>query len=302
MDFGLSGPEQAFATRCGRFPGQPPETFLEDGTDAGYARGPLARLHPRARRARWLSMGWPREHAPGAAESYCSSAGGAGRGRRALRPLSGCLQVSDSISATARRPCSGRSSAVARGEASFGRATASPGAGSDLLALTTRARLDGITGCSTAARSGRARRPSRVRHRAGPHDPIHPPPWPHHVDGGQPAARDGRAPDPQPDGPRLPLRDLHGRRAGTARLGAGQAGRGLQPAPERARHRSLLGALLQGAVPPPDPGAARRIREHRPAGGCGGAAAARHAATKSRPSTRSAPRGLAHRTRPAGHR
>src|SRR5216684_4922176 len=26
---------------------------------------------------------------------------------------------------------------------------------------------------------------------------IHPPPWPHHVDGGQPTARDGRAPDPR---------------------------------------------------------------------------------------------------------
>jgi alkylation response protein AidB-like acyl-CoA dehydrogenase len=59
-------------------------------------------------------------------------------------PLSGCLQVSDSIirngSETLRREILPR---VARGEATFWQGYSEPGAGSDLLALQTRARLDG---------------------------------------------------------------------------------------------------------------------------------------------------------------
>ena len=54
MDFGLSAAEQAFADEVRAFlRAHPPETFPEDGTDAGYGSGrALARLHPRARRAR----------------------------------------------------------------------------------------------------------------------------------------------------------------------------------------------------------------------------------------------------------
>ncbi|NJO12771.1 MAG: AMP-binding protein, partial [Gammaproteobacteria bacterium] len=67
----------------------------------------------------------------------------------------------------------------------------------------------------------------RVRGGAGAHRPrVHPPSRPHHADGGQPAARHGRAADSQSDRPGLPLRDLHGRRARARRLGDGKPGEG----------------------------------------------------------------------------
>jgi alkylation response protein AidB-like acyl-CoA dehydrogenase len=148
MDFGLSGPEQAFADEVRAFlQAHPPETFLEDGTDAGYGSGAHSHAFTRALGERgWLSMGWPREHGGQARPmSYLLvlleelAAAGAPFG-----PLSGCLQVSDSIirngSETLQREILPR---VARGEASFWQGYSEPGAGSDLLALTTRARLDG---------------------------------------------------------------------------------------------------------------------------------------------------------------
>jgi alkylation response protein AidB-like acyl-CoA dehydrogenase len=148
MDFGLSGAEQAFADEVRAFlQAHPPETFLEDGTDAGYGSGAHSHAFTRALGERgWLSMGWPREHGGQARPmSYLLvlleelAAAGAPFG-----PLSGCLQVSDSIirngSETLQREILPR---VARGEASFWQGYSEPGAGSDLLALTTRARLDG---------------------------------------------------------------------------------------------------------------------------------------------------------------
>jgi len=148
MDFGLSGPEQAFADEVRAFlQAHPPETFPEDGTDAGYGSGAHSRAFTRALGERgWLSMGWPREHGGQARPMTYQlvlldelAAAGAPFG-----PLSGCLQVSDSIirngSETLQREILPR---VARGEASFWQGYSEPGAGSDLLALTTRARLDG---------------------------------------------------------------------------------------------------------------------------------------------------------------
>jgi alkylation response protein AidB-like acyl-CoA dehydrogenase len=148
MDFGLSGPEQAFADEVRAFlQAHPPETFPEDGTDAGYGSGAHSHAFTRALGERgWLSMGWPREHG-GQARPMRSllilleelAAAGAPFG-----PLSGCLQVSDSIirngSETLQREILPM---VARGEATFWQGYSEPGAGSDLLALTTRARLDG---------------------------------------------------------------------------------------------------------------------------------------------------------------
>lgn len=148
MDFGLSGAEQAFADEVRAFlQAHPPETFFEDGTDAGYGSGAHSHAFTRALGERgWLSMGWPREHGGQARPmSYLLvlleelAAAGAPFG-----PLSGCLQVSDSIirngSETLQREILPR---VARGEATFWQGYSEPGAGSDLLALTTRARLDG---------------------------------------------------------------------------------------------------------------------------------------------------------------
>jgi alkylation response protein AidB-like acyl-CoA dehydrogenase len=64
MDFGLSGPEQAFADEVRAFlRAHPPEAFTEDGTDAGYGSGGHSGAFTRALGERgWLSMGWPREH------------------------------------------------------------------------------------------------------------------------------------------------------------------------------------------------------------------------------------------------
>ena len=91
-------------------------------------------------------MGWPREHGGQARPmAYLLilleelAAAGAPFG-----PLSGCLQVSDSIirhgSETLQREIL---PLVARGEATFWQGYSEPGAGSDLLALRTRARLEG---------------------------------------------------------------------------------------------------------------------------------------------------------------
>jgi alkylation response protein AidB-like acyl-CoA dehydrogenase len=148
MDFGLSGPEQAFAEEVRTFlRAHPPTTFAEDGTDAGYGSGAHSRAFTRALGERgWLSMGWPRELGGQARPmGYLLvlldelAAAGAPFG-----PLSGCLQVADSIirngSETLQREIL---PLVARGEATFWQGYSEPGAGSDLLALTTRARLDG---------------------------------------------------------------------------------------------------------------------------------------------------------------
>jgi hypothetical protein len=148
MDFARSRTEQAFADEVRAFlQAHPPERFPEDGTDAGYGSGAHSRAFTRALGERgWLSMSWPPEHG-GQARPMGDvlvlleelAAAGAPFG-----PLSGCLQVSDSIirngSETLRREILPR---VARGEATFWQGYSEPGAGSDLLALQTRARLDG---------------------------------------------------------------------------------------------------------------------------------------------------------------
>ncbi|HKC09642.1 MAG TPA: acyl-CoA dehydrogenase family protein, partial [Methylomirabilota bacterium] len=125
----------------------PPDTFPEDGTDAGYGSGAHSRAFTRALGERgWLSMGWPREHGGQARPmGYLLilleelAAAGAPFG-----PLSGCLQVSDSIirngSETLQREIL---PLVARGQATFWQGYSEPDAGSDLLALKTRARLEG---------------------------------------------------------------------------------------------------------------------------------------------------------------
>jgi alkylation response protein AidB-like acyl-CoA dehydrogenase len=148
MDFGRSRAEQAFADEVRAFlQAHPAESFPEDGTDAGYGSGAHSRAFTRALGERgWLSMSWPPEHGGQARPmSYLLvlleelAAAGAPFG-----PLSGCLQVSDSIirhgSETLQREILPR---VARGEATFWQGYSEPGAGSDLLALQTRARLDG---------------------------------------------------------------------------------------------------------------------------------------------------------------
>jgi alkylation response protein AidB-like acyl-CoA dehydrogenase len=148
MDFGLSGPEQAFADEVRAFiRAHPPEGFPVEGTDAGYGSGAHSHAFTRALGERgWLSLGWPREHGGQARPmSYLLvlleelAAAGAPFG-----PLSGCIQISDSIirngSETLQRELLPQ---IARGDATFWQGYSEPEAGSDLLALQTRARLEG---------------------------------------------------------------------------------------------------------------------------------------------------------------
>jgi alkylation response protein AidB-like acyl-CoA dehydrogenase len=148
MDFGYSAAEQAFGDEVRAFlRAHPPETFPPDGTDAGYGSGAHSRAFTAALGERgWLSLTWPRAH--GGQERPMGfqlvlleelAAAGAPFG-----PLAGCLQVAESIirygSATLQREILPQ---VARGLATFWQGYSEPGAGSDLLALATRARLDG---------------------------------------------------------------------------------------------------------------------------------------------------------------
>ncbi len=148
MDFGLSADERAFADEVrGFLRAHPPETFPEDGTDAGYGSGPHSHAFTRALGERgWLSMAWPREFGGQARPMIyqlilleeLANAGAP------FGPLPGCFQVADSIirngSETLQREVLPD---VARGRTTFWQGYSEPDAGSDLLALKTRARLDG---------------------------------------------------------------------------------------------------------------------------------------------------------------
>jgi alkylation response protein AidB-like acyl-CoA dehydrogenase len=148
VDFGWSTEEQAFAAEVRAFLAEhPPESFAEDGTDAGYGSGAHSHAFMRALGERgWLTLAWPREL--GGQERPLPyllilleelAAAGAPFG-----PLSGCFQVSDSIirygSPVLRDDVLPR---VARGEATFWQGYSEPNAGTDLLSLKTRARHDG---------------------------------------------------------------------------------------------------------------------------------------------------------------
>jgi len=148
MDFGYSATEQSFAEEVRAFlRTHPPETFPLDGTDAGYGSGAHSRPFTAAVGERgWLSLTWPREHGGqerpmGFQLVLLEELAGAGA---PFGPLAGCLQVAESIirhgSATLQREILPQ---VARGHATFWQGYSEPGAGSDLLALETRARLDG---------------------------------------------------------------------------------------------------------------------------------------------------------------
>ncbi len=148
MEFGFTAEEQAFAEEVRAFlRAHPPQSFPEDGMDAGYGSGPHSRAFLEALASRrWLSMCWPRQY--GGQERPMIrklilleelAAGGAPFG-----PLAGCDQVADAIitygSETLRRELLPR---IDRGDATFWQGFSEPDAGSDLLALKTRARRDG---------------------------------------------------------------------------------------------------------------------------------------------------------------
>jgi alkylation response protein AidB-like acyl-CoA dehydrogenase len=148
MEFGFSADEQAFREEIRAFlAANPPAGFPHDGMDAGYGSGAHSHAFMRALGARgWLSLGWPR--AFGGAERPLIyrlilleelAAAGAPFG-----PLAGCDQTADAIirygSERLRTEVLPR---IARGEVTFWQGFSEPGAGSDLLSLTTEARREG---------------------------------------------------------------------------------------------------------------------------------------------------------------
>src|SRR5919108_307675 len=148
MEFGFSAAEQSFAEEVRTFLRQAPlDRFALDGMDAGYGSGAHSRPFMKALGERgWISMCWPEAFGGGGRPMFLKlvlleelALAGAPFG-----PLAGCWQTADAIieygTERLRREVL---PAIARGEATFWQGYSEPGAGSDLLALTTEARRDG---------------------------------------------------------------------------------------------------------------------------------------------------------------
>jgi alkylation response protein AidB-like acyl-CoA dehydrogenase len=148
MDFAFTADEQAFAEDVRRFiAAHPPERYPLDGVDAGYGSGAHSRAFMQALGAQgWLSMCWPRQYGGQERPMFHKlvlfeelALAGAPFG-----PLAGSWQTADAIieygTERLRRELL---PAVARGEATFWQGYSEPGAGSDLLSLTTEAKRDG---------------------------------------------------------------------------------------------------------------------------------------------------------------
>jgi alkylation response protein AidB-like acyl-CoA dehydrogenase len=148
MEFAFTADEQAFAEEVRRFlASHPPERYPLDGVDAGYGSGAHSRAFMQALGAQgWLGMCWPKQYGGQERPMFHKlvlfeelALAGAPFG-----PLAGCWQTADAIieygTERLRRELL---PAVARGEATFWQGYSEPGAGSDLLSLTTEAKRDG---------------------------------------------------------------------------------------------------------------------------------------------------------------
>lgn len=148
MDFAFTADEQAFAGDVRRFIAEhPPERYPLDGVDAGYGSGAHSRAFMQALGAQgWLSMSWPSQYGGQERPMFHKlvlfeelALAGAPFG-----PLAGSWQTADAIieygTERLRRELL---PAVARGDATFWQGYSEPGAGSDLLSLTTEAKRDG---------------------------------------------------------------------------------------------------------------------------------------------------------------
>src|SRR2546426_3410967 len=148
MDFAYTADEQAFAAEVRRFLAEhPPERFAIDGMDAGYGSGSHSRPFLRALADQgWLSMTWPKAHGGQERPMFWKlvlfeqlALAGAPFG-----PPAGSGQTAAaSIEYGTERLRRELLPAIARGEATFWQGYSEPGAGSDLLSLTTEAKRDG---------------------------------------------------------------------------------------------------------------------------------------------------------------
>jgi alkylation response protein AidB-like acyl-CoA dehydrogenase len=148
MEFAFTADENAFAQDVRRFlAAHPPERYPLDGVDAGYGSGAHSRAFMKALGAEgWLAMCWPKQYGGQERPMFHKlvlfeelALAGAPFG-----PLAGSWQTADAIieygTERLRRELL---PAVARGDATFWQGYSEPGAGSDLLSLTTEARRDG---------------------------------------------------------------------------------------------------------------------------------------------------------------
>ena len=148
MEFAFTADEQAFAQDVRRFiADNPPERYPLDGVDAGYGSGAHSRAFMKALGERgWLSMCWPKQYGGQERPMFWKlvlfeelALAGAPFG-----PLAGSWQTADAIieygTERLRRELL---PLIARGEATFWQGYSEPGAGSDLLSLTTEAKRDG---------------------------------------------------------------------------------------------------------------------------------------------------------------
>ena len=148
MEFSFTPEEENFRNEVRQFLGDfPPESFPEDGMDAGYGSGAHSHtfLQKLAERG-WLSMTWPRSF--GGQErpfmyklillEELATAGAP------FGPLGGCDQTADAIirygSSRLQQEVLPR---IACGEATFWQGFSEPNSGSDLLSLQTHAGRDG---------------------------------------------------------------------------------------------------------------------------------------------------------------
>jgi len=148
MDFGFSAEETAFREEVRAFlQRHPPETFPRDGMDAGYGSGAVSREFLRALGAQgWLTMTWPRRFGGHERPMMLKlvlleelALAGAPFG-----PFGGADQTADVIIRDGTpRLQTDVLPRVGRGEVTFWQGFSEPGAGSDLLSLTTEATRDG---------------------------------------------------------------------------------------------------------------------------------------------------------------
>jgi alkylation response protein AidB-like acyl-CoA dehydrogenase len=148
MEFGFTADDDAFRQEVRQFlHDNPPESFPEDGMDAGYGSGAYSRAFLRQLAAQgWISMTWPRQF--GGQERpfmhrliLLEELAGAGA---PFGPLEGCDQTAEAIIRYgSRRLQQEVLPRIAQGEVTFWQGFSEPNAGSDLLALQTHAERDG---------------------------------------------------------------------------------------------------------------------------------------------------------------
>jgi 3-oxocholest-4-en-26-oyl-CoA dehydrogenase alpha subunit len=147
MEFGFTPEEQAFREEVRRFVAEhPPERYPLDGMDAGYGSGAHSRAFmAELGRRGWLAMTWPRTFGGAERPMFYKlvlfeelAKVGAPFG-----PLAGSWQTAEAIieygTERLRRELL---PAIAGGQATFWQGYSEPGAGSDLLSLTTEAKRD----------------------------------------------------------------------------------------------------------------------------------------------------------------